>query len=606
MVSPHPAPPRPRSAPLARASLFAALLLFVGLGVWQSRTFMVWSEEMIVHSMPAARVVQQEPDAAGSPQLEPSCVGPNAPLIVRSASRPTLNLCAGGRAWSIMIAPYFSGYLYWPFALLAPLHHDDAFTLRLLGMLLGVASIVVTWAAVRRLAGDFAAGITAILTAVMPCFLLVHATLEHFETLPWIWMIAAALCFLGCPGLAPAEPAGSPPRGDDIPTRRLVLGALFLGLAIASNLKSVVIIGGLGALALRLGVRLRPITRAQWARMSLALVVPLLPMIALSFAPDNGYTDKSSGWTHTLAAHLFDPRWVLSSVRGLVLLWADVAYYFGDFIDAPRLHFAAVGIAVAALGFVLVDTARTVIRGRGCAVTASCGVCVLAFTGMVTLLYDHFPSNFTPLHTVYAASVGMGATRLARWIALKTRASWIPVAVAAAAIVPFAWSSADMIRSMADIRLHTNADAERALSGYLAERASEQTEQTPVFTADVMLAGVLDSLSDGSLSTLRAHELFNVCRPQVRNPDAPACVEDRWRRLLPFVVKRSARFVAPTDWSTWGSGHISYVPGLENAARALGYRVTLERTFATRRGVAVLSLYRIERIEPAGAEGAPR
>ena len=603
MVSPPPVTPRPRAPRLAQASLFAALLLFAGLGFWQSRTFMVWSEEMIVHSMPAAQVLQQEPDAAGSPLLEPSCRGPNAPLIVRSASRPTLNLCAGGRAWSIMIAPYFSGYLYWPFALLAPLHHDDAFALRLLGMLLGVASIVVTWAVVRRLAGDLAAGLTAILTAVMPCFLLVHATLEHFETLPWIWMIAAALCFLGCPGLAPTAAVEVSPRSDDLPTRRLVLGALFLGLAIASNLKSVVILFGLGALALRLGVRIRGVRRPQWARMSLALVLPLLPMIALSFAPDNGYSDKSSGWTHTLAAHLFDPRWLLSSVRGLVLLWADVAYYFGDFLEAPRLHFVAVAIAVAALVFVLVDTARTVIRGRGCAVTAACGVCLLAFTGMVTLLYDHFPSNFTPLHTVYAASVGMGATRLARWIALKTKSFWPIVAVAIAAVVPFAWSSADMIRSMADIHLHTNADAERALSGYLAERRGEQV---PVFTADVMLAGVLDSLSDGALSTLRAHELFNVCRPQARNPDAPTCVEDRWRKLLPFVVKRSARFIAPTDWSSWGSGHISYVPGLEKAASALGYRVTLEQTFATRRGVAVLSLYRIDRLDHLDAEGAPR
>ena len=597
MVSPPHVPPRLPPPRLAQASLFAALLLFAGLGFWQSRTFMVWSEEMIVHSMPAAQVLQPEPDAAGSPQLEPSCRAPAAPLIVRSASRPTLSLCAGGRAWSIMIAPYFSGYLYWPFALLAPLHHDDAFALRLLGMLLGVTSIVVTWAVVRRLAGDRAAAITAILTAVTPCFLLVHATLEHFETLPWIWMMGAALCLLGCPGLAPTAPAETPPRNEDLPTRRLVLGGLLLGLAIASNLKSVVIIAGLAALALRLGVPFRRISRPQWARMSLALVLPLLPMIALSFAPENGYSDKSSGWTHTLAAHLLDPRWLLSSVRGLVLLWADVAYYFGDFIDAPRLHVVALGIAVASLMFVLVDTARTLIRGRGCPVTAACGVCLLAFTGMVTLLYDHFPSNFTPLHTVYAASVGMGATRIARWIDLKKRSSWIPVAVAAAAIVPFAWSSADMIRSMADIRVHTNADAERALSGYLAERAGERV---PVFTADVMLAGVLDSLSRGTLETLRAHEFFSVCRPQERNPDAPGCVEARWRKLLPFVVKRSARFVAPTDWSRWGSGHISYVPGLEHAAAALGYRVTLEQTFATRRGLAALSLYRID------AEGAPR
>jgi hypothetical protein len=589
-------PPRSRSPLFARASLLAALLLFAGLGFWQSRTFMVWSEEMIVHSMPAARVVEQEPDATGSPVLEPSCLGPDAPWIVHSASRPTLNLCAGGRAWSIMIAPYFSGYLYWPFALLAPLHHDDAFALRLLGMLLGIASIVLTWAVIRRLAGDTAAALTALATAVMPCFLLVHATLEHFETLPWIWMMAAALCFLDCPGLAPKALAGEADRGDEIPTKRLVLGALFVGLSIASNLKSVVILGGLGALALRLGASPRGITKGQWARMGVALIVPLLPMIALSFAPDNGYTDKSSGWTHTLVDHLFNPRWLVSAVSGLVLLWADVASYFGDFIERPGLNVVAVAIAVAALIFVLVDTTRTVIRGRGCPVTAACGVCLIAFTLMVTLLYDHFPSNFTPLHTVYAASVALGATRLARAIAAKTKAIWIVVPVALGAVLPFAWSSATMIRSMADIHLHTNADAERALSSYLGERTGEQV---PVFTADVMLAGVLDSLSRGTLGTLRAHEFFNVCQPQKRNPKAPACVEDRWRKLLPFAVKTRARFVAPTDWSTWGSGHISYVPGLEQAAQELGYRVTLERTFATRLGVPVLSLYRIDAADPA-------
>jgi hypothetical protein len=426
----------------------------------------------------------------------------------------------------------------------------------------------------------------------MPCFLLVHATLEHFETLPWIWMMGAVLCFAGCPGLAPNATA----RGDGLPTRRLVWGALLLGLAIASNLKSVVILAGLAALALRLGVSVRGIRGAQWARMGVALVVPLLPMIALSFAPDNGYSDKSSGWTHTLAAHLFDPRWVLSSVRGLVLLWADVAYYFGDFIDAPRLNVVAVVIAVAALCFVIVDTARTVIRGRGCPVTAACGVCLLAFTAMVTLLYDHFPSNFTPLHTVYAASAALGATRLARWITEKTRATWVIVPLAAAALLPFAWSSTTMIREMADIHVHTNADAERALSSYLGERAGEAI---PVFTADVMLAGVLDSLSRGSLTTLRAHELFAPCQPQQRNPKAPACVEERFRKLLPFVVKTSARFATPTDWSTWNSGHISYVPALSQAAQELGYRVTLERTFATRRGVTVLSLYRIDAPDPA-------
>ena len=75
--------------------------------------------------------------------------------------------------------------------------------------------------------------------------------------------------------------------------------------------------------------------------MILVLAVPLLPMIALSFVPDIGYRDKSTGSWATFIAHLSDPRWVSSSARGLILMWADLAYYFGHLADAPRLHVIA-------------------------------------------------------------------------------------------------------------------------------------------------------------------------------------------------------------------------------------------------------------------------
>jgi hypothetical protein len=581
---------------------------------------MVWSEELMVHSMPAAQLLEHELDAAGAPQVERSCAEPGAPLLVRSASRPTLGLCAGGRAWSIMIAPYFSGYFYWPFAWLSPVHHDDAFALRALGMSLGAISLLLTYRVVLRLAGPGAAAVTALATAVMPCFLLVHATLMHFETLPWIWMMGALLCFLGCPGLDPGARPPAPGEPDGLPTRRLWLGGMFLGFALAANVKSIVIIAVLVALALRLGVPLGRIRRDQRARVGLAFLLPLLPMIALSFAPAPGYGDKSSGWYRTLFAHLLEPRWFLSSIRGLFLLWADLGDYLGRFIEAPPpLHVAAVGVAVAAVAFVIADTARTWIRRRGCPVTAACGLCILAYTLMVTLLYDHFPSNFTSLHTIYAAAVGVAAARTARaiegvwgggsWgsgpsrtaagdpqrsppnVTERTRASWALAPVAAIALLPFAWSDVDMIRATTDIELHTNADAERALAGYLGERAGEGA---PVVTGDVMIAGVVDSLSHGAVRTLRAHDFFAKCQPQKRNPAAPACVQDRWRKLLPFAVKRSARFIAPVDWSRWGSDHISYVPALEEVAHELGYRVTLERTFPTRRGVPVLTIFRID------------
>lgn len=566
----------------ARACLVLALLVFAGLGFWQSRTFMVWSEEMIVHAQPAAPVLQRALDSQGQPQLEPSCLGPDAPWLVHSSSRPTLNVCGLGRAWPLMIAPYFSGYLYWPFALLAPLHHDDPFTLRLLGMILGLLSIIATWVVVRRLAGETAAAFSALASAVMPCFLLVHATLEHFETFPWLCLMTALIVWIEVRGLSP-KAAPSP-----LPTWRLVLGALFVGLALAANLKTVVLIIALGALALRLGVQLRRIELGQWARMGVALVLPLVPMIGLSFAPANGYSDKSSGWTHTLAEHLFNPQWLLSSARGLVLFWADVAYYFADFIEPPRLQVFAFAVAVASLGFVLIDTARTLIRGEGCPVTAGVGVILLGFTVMVALVYESFPSNFTPLHTVFAVSVGVTAARVAQ----ASRRAWVTGAVGAAAIVPFAVSSVSMISSMADIKVHTNADAEQGLWSYLQAHGGGET---PVVTADVMLASVLDSLSHGRLVTLRAHEFFSACQPMTRNPQAPACLEQRWRVFLPWAVKGAVRFVAPADWSRWGSGHLSYVPSLEAAAPPLGYRVTLEQTFATRLGVPALSLYRIER-----------
>lgn len=563
----------PKLERLARIALVVALLIFAGLGFWQSQTFMVWSEEMMVHSMPAAEELAPQPVI---PHLEPSCLGPGAPWIVHSASRPTLSLCAGGRRWPIMIAPYFSGYFYWPFALLAPLHHDDAFVLRALGMVFGLLSLLVTFAVVRRLAGPAAAGVTALATAVMPCFFLVHATLEHFEGLPWIFMMSALLSFLRCGGRTV------------LPTRPLVLGALFIGLALAANLKSAVLVVAFIALALRLRVDLRRIEKRQWALMALASAGPLVPMIALAFAPANGYSDKSDDALRNLVSHLLEPRWALSSARGLVLLWADVGYYFADFADAPRPHVAAIAIAVAAACFVLVETVRTLLRRTGCPVVAACGVALLCFAAMVALLYDHFPSNFAPLHTVYGAAVALAALRLARAIGQRAASSAVVIAVA---LLPFGWSSADTIRSMADVHLHTNADAERALVTYLRAHSDEHV---PVFTADLMLAGVVDSLSHGDVRTLRAHEFFSVCHPTRRNRAAPACVTTRWRSLLPFVSARAARYVAPTDWSRFGSEHIGYVPGLEQAARELGYRVTLERRFATRRGLPVLSLYRID------------
>jgi hypothetical protein len=490
-----------------------------------------------------------------------------------------------------MIAPYLAGWVYWPLVALAPLTHDDPFALRAAGLLLGLLSISLTFRVVHRLAGPAVAAVTALAAAVAPCFVLLHSTLLAFETVPWVCTMGAVSLLLGCPALRPGSPAPVPGDPPAVPAWRAAAIGILAGAALAANAKSVLVFAVFTAVALRMGVPVRRIAPRAWAAGVGACLVPLAPMIALLLSPVEGYGDKSSGWTRTLFAHLLEPRWLLTALRGLILMFADIGFYLGNFTPGALLHLPAAMVAVGALLFVLVDAARTLWRGKGCPVTAAAGLVVVVFTAMVTLLYDHFPSNFTSLHTVYAAAIGVTAVRLAGALRMRARASWAIVPVAAAMLFPFAVSTADMIRLSADIELHTNAEAERALAATLAEARGDRAL---LITGDAMIAGVPDAMTPGGVHTLRADDFFAHCQPGGPSPVPAGCVEERWRALLPFAVKTTAHFISPVDWSRWGSHHASYVPGLLEAGRAMGYRVTEERTFTTPRGVPVLALYRID------------
>lgn len=556
--------------------LAAAVALYVALAWRQSDAFMVWDEETMVHSAPAPRVLAAEPGPGGRPRFERSCAGPGAPAFVLSSGRPRLGVCARGRLWPLMIAPYFSGVFYWPFGLLAPLHHDNVFALRKLTLLMGAASLLLTFELVRRHAGHRTAALAALAVGASPCFVFLHAVLVHFETLPWAWLVAAMLVLSGAGPRAPS-------------TRRLAAAGLLLGLSVLANLKTVVLIAPIAAVAWRLGYRGRQVRPAQWAAAAGAAMVPMVPMVVVYLLPAQGYGDKSTNWADSLASHLLYPERVVPSTRDMVLWWSNVAYYFRGFVAHARLNVVALALASAALAFVLVDAARTLRRGAGDAVTAACGACLASYVVMVALLYDEFPANYTPLHAAFGVTFGVAVARASAWLGERLGRPSAALPLAVLMVAPFAWSSAQTIEASRQFHLRTNARTERALVAFL--RAHPEAGAS-VVTVDARLAGVVDSLSDGAVVTTQAQNYFQGCNPRARNPDAQACLRGRWAALL-SASTAPLRVVMPLDVERWRSGQVSLEPSLVQAARGLGRGIAVERTFDTAGALPAIALYRV-------------
>ncbi len=565
----------------ARASwvvLALALVAYLGLAWRQSDAFMAWDEETMVHSVAAPRVLAGRPGPDGRPRLEPSCADAHAPTFVLSSGRPRLGVCAAGRLWPLMIAPYFSGVFYWPFGLLAPLHHDNVFVLRKFTLLMGALTLALTFLLVRRLAGRRAAALAAVATAVSPCFVLTHSILVHFETLPWMWLTAAMLVLAG------RSPSDAPPS-----SRRLTLGGFLVGLAVLANLKTVALIAPLALVAWRLDPRWRQLPLRRWITTAAAAALPLLPMVIVYLLPSGDYGDKSQGWSRSLVAHLLQPQRLVPSTRDLLLWWSNVAYYFRDFVASAPLNVAALAVAVGALAFALRDAARTLWRREGDAVTAACGASLASYVAMVALLYESFPVNYTPLHTVFGVTLAVAVDRASQAVARRASRPSLALPLALVALAPFFHNTVQTTEASRGFRLRTNPITERALVAYLRAHPAPGAR---IVTVDDRMAGVVDSLSDGELTTTQAGGYFRSCDPHTSNPRAQECLYERWRALL-SATPGPLRVVMPLDVLTWRSGYVSLAPSLQRAARELGREVAVEREFVTAGGLPAVALHRI-------------
>ncbi|MEZ4411135.1 MAG: hypothetical protein R3A52_32335 [Polyangiales bacterium] len=323
--------------------------------------------------------------------------------------------------------------------------------------------------------------------------------------------------------------------------------------------------------------------------MTLAAVAPLAPMIAgVALAPDDGAGDRSANWSENLARHVTHPERIAGALVDATRWWSNMADYLSSITGPAPFNVASFAVAAAVFVFTAIDGARALWRREGDALTAVASSCLVAYALMVALLYDSYPANFAPLHSVFGLALGGAAARLSR----RAGRAWPLVALALCA--PFAWNTAQTITASASSRAYLNVRTERAAVAHLL-RAPARGAVT--VTVDNMFGGVIDSLSRGRVRTVQASALFSACE---RRDVAPGCAEARGRALFQWAGRRPVRLViADSEGNVFHpTGGVSG-PSLAALARSLGYAAEVEARFSTPSGAPGLAVYRFD--PPAAA-----
>jgi hypothetical protein len=587
-------------------ALLAAALVFVALAwLMQARVF-AFAEELMLHTTAHASAVATTQPPTGPLAFDPACDDAAPPrALVSPARRPNLSLCSGGRRYPLLVASYMSGWLYWPLALLAPLHHDNLLRLRVFSIALGLVDLVLTWLVLRRLRGDAFAGAAAVAIAVTPVFSVTHTALVHFETLPWTFLMAAALSLLDCRALWKAEPRET--RETRVPSSRLLLAAFLLGLAVAANFKAVFAVFPAALVALRLGATVRRIRPAQWAGAVVAGLAPLAPMLWFTAAHPEMFLkgDKTGGMFQTLAKNLLRPAHLAETTRDMLAFWSNFGAYF-DPSGSARWNVPALVLAAASFLVVLAVAARALWRGQGCPVTAATAAILVAHLFMLALLVDTYPVNFTPCHTAFGLTVACAAWQLYRLPAL---ARWklppLPAlaALTAALALPFALATVQTGTQLYSIPAPFNLHAERELIAHL-DRVDPHDGKIHTVSTEDLMTGVVESLSEGRVRVAQAQDYLAGCHHRYRGEGSDAlvktCLAVRFRRVVEGLRSdKPLRFVLPADIAALRNDKgepeaLVLAAALQAGARDLGLGAETEAQFVTAAGVPAIVVVRVD------------
>jgi hypothetical protein len=252
---------------------------------------------------------------------------------------------------------------------------------------------------------------------------------------------------------------------------------------------------------------------------------------------------------------------------------------------------------------------RALVQRRGDIVAASVAVLLVVYVVMLTLLDRQYPVNFTPLHAVFGLAVWvLGDAVLAHPWAARLRegiGERAQTVVALALAVPFAVASAGTARAFWELPAPFNLHAETGLLEHLS-RVDPRDGRIHVVTTENLLAGIVESMSGGTIPVAQAEDYLVECRRARRQEGgtgdadpAVACYEARFGRLLETLPDRPLRFVLGADLRmlrdpTRAGAPSAMQRGLAAAAAARGGRVEAEASFETGTGLPAITLYRVD------------
>jgi hypothetical protein len=614
-----------RFLPWCCAASGAVLYLLLGLRL--ADRLPTWSEEVSLLPNHGYRVLPDEVPALGEaqlpahdrPSLSPSAHGQTLPISpwcgdpsgpstrwILSSARPVLTLCVAGRSLPVLTMPYASGVFAWPMWLALPLHHDDVFVERKIGLVRGLLALALLFVMVRRLDGrdgGMTAGLACLLAGASAPFVYPHVLLFPYETLPWTLVASAFWVWSGSrPGTA--EGAARPSW------RRLLGGALLAGLALLANVKAVFLLAALLLLAVRRGVSLRrtvgPMRAsafARWAALLGVAVAACSPIWLFGLLDPSEGLSHQFGWRLQTLAHKLRPDAIASELVNLCTFGSDLGFYFEQVAGRPGTHFRLGLVAVALpLAYAAVaGAAHLARRPVGSDLAAACGVVLAAYFCVSLLFYDQIPAaNYSPLHCVFGATyaafcvdAGAALARLSRRLKVtisEGRARALLVVPLLVILLGATLRRGDPVRTMTS---SLNAQAERDAARYLLDHPEAHGE---LMTTSYNLAGVVDALGQERIHPVQAHLLLARCSGG-RDIPMPSCLEDRLRWILDHESVLPLRLLVPavvTAVDYPADVHRALPDALEAAASKAGLDVSIEARFRSGDGTEVLHLLRVE------------
>ncbi|MEM7155577.1 MAG: hypothetical protein AAF799_22195 [Myxococcota bacterium] len=562
--------------------LVVSWLLFLALGIWTSGRTPAHHEEISTFPTRPARVLVMNPQTEQL-ELEPSCADEDPPDTVSSKGRPQLAVCVGGLTLPVLIASYASGIPHWHALLGWPLHDGTVIGLRRWVLLVGLFSLFLVHRVVSRLQDELTAGITTLVMAVSPVFILLHATLLQFEVAPWLLILMAALVVLG-------------PKGNTTPRRPWLTG-LLIGLATASNVKAVFLLTIIVAVAWRVKA-LQRVTRGDVGKAAVGFVIGLIPLWgpAVVFSGDRLNQQVSN------RTSFFSRSTTLADVGRELLNVIRFASDTASYSSPDWEPLGVIGILTGALIglcmiYVVVQAVRVMLSRGGHPVEAISGLLIVAFIVISLKLYNKPQgANYAPLQGIFAITIATAITSFVRWLGDKNVAGFgnpVRASIAIASLFMFGLTHAiySRLSDIDDVPMPINARAEQRLMTYLMEHPDPDAT---LYTTYYNLAGVIDSLGRGELSTVRLERVFNSCP----NGDME-CVDTRFGLLMDYPGALPARIVLPAAVTVRDEGNAgAYEGAMTRAAERAGVTVTLEGDFAVGvdgDGVPAIRLVRLDR-----------